>query len=225
MWIRKTLGRLTGRDGPLPDDNYDMDSSITGESQEPPGPSRFYPGSLTDFIQAANEGMSIIGTGTVPQWLGYWAAQGQHVEALDDFHKLVKDNGVRYEFREALDVAFNISRKREGRSKAYAWLVRAMVLRRGWGCWWSSGERFQARVHAIAKDYPEKWREFVIETSQCEPLGSLEDNGIIVGLSRLVYFLVEIGENELVKRCTMEMVEIFRDEVSQQPLVIPEWAR
>ena len=91
--------------------------------------------------------------------------------------------------------------------------------------WWSSNERFRARVRAVAQDYPEKWREFVAKTSRCEPLGDLEDNGIAVGLSRLVYFLGEVGENELAKRCAMEMVEVFRDEVSQQPLAAPEWAR
>ena len=76
----------------------------------------------------------------------------------------------------------------------------------------------------LRREYPEKWREFIVETSR-EPLGDLEDNGISVGLSRLVYFLVEVGESELAKRCAMEMVEVFQNEVSEQPLVDPDWAQ
>ena len=100
-----------------------------------------------------------------------------------------------------------------------------MVESRGWVRSWSSDEKFRARVRAVAQEYPEKWREFIVETSRTEPLGDLEDNGISVGLSRLVYFLVEVGEDELAKRCAMEMVEVFQNEVSEQPLVDPDWAQ
>ena len=222
MSFREELGRLTGRDGPLPDDRH---GTTSDETREPPDASRFEPGHLADFVRSAREQVSLIGVRAVSQWLAYWDAQGRHAEALDDFHKLAGDRGFRYDVAEALDTAFEISRKREGRSGAFAWLVGAMVENRGWDRWWSSNERFRARVRAVAQDYPEKWREFVAKTSRCEPLGDLEDNGIAVGLSRLVYFLGEVGENELAKRCAMEMVEVFRDEVSQQPLAAPEWAR
>ena len=225
MSIRETLVRLTGRDGPLSDDRHGTSGTKSDEPAEIPDIGMFEPGHLADFVRSAREKASLIGDRAVSQWLAYWDARGKHVEALDDFHKLVGDRGLRYEVAEALDTAFEISRKREGRSQSFTWLVQAMVENRGWVRWWSSDERFRARVRAVVQDYPEKWREFVIETSRGEPIGSLEENGIVVGLSRLVYFLVHIGENDLAKRCAMEMVEVFRDEVSQQPLAAPEWAR
>ena len=223
--IRKTLGRLTGRDGPLPDAGDGTSDSLSDESLEMPDVSGFNPGHLFDFVQSARENASLTRTAAaVSQWLAYWDAQGRHADALDDFDRLVRTDGVRFDLVEALDTAFEISRNREGRSRAYVWLVRAMVESRGWDRWWSSDERFRARVRAVAQEYPEKWREFIVETSR-EPLGDLEDNGISVGLSRLVYFLVEVGENELAKRCAIEMVEVFRTEVSEQPLVDPDWAQ
>ena len=196
---------------------------LNDEPGETPDVSRFEPGRLSDFVRSARQDASLARGRAVSQWLAYWDAQGRHADALDDFDKLVRTDGVRFDLVEALDAAFEISRNKEGRSRAYVWLVRAMVENRGWSRWWSSDERFRARVRAVAQEYPEKWREFIVKTSRTKPLGDLENNGISVGFSRLVYFLVEVGENELAKRCAMEMVEVFRNEVSEQPLVDPEW--
>lgn len=223
--IREKVGRLAGRDGLLPDDSDATSSAASEEPPKMPEATRFEPGCLADFIRSAREESFLIGARAVSHWLTYWDSKGRHAEALADLHRAAGDRGLRYDVAEALDTVFEISRTREGRSKAFPWLVRAMVENRGWFTWWSSEERFQERVRAVARDYPEKWREFVIETSRGEPLGRLEDNGIVVGLSRLVYFLVEVSESELAKQCAMEMVEIFRDELSQQPLTAPEWAR
>ena len=223
--IRETLERLTGRDGPLPEEGRGTGDSSNEVPLETPDVTGFEPGHLSDFVRSAREDASLARGGAVAQWLAYWDAEGRHAEALDDFDKLVRTGGVRLDLVEALDTAFEISRNREGRSRAFVWLVRAMVENRGWDRWWSSDERFRARVRAVAQEYPEKWREFIETTSRTEPIGDLEGNGISVGLSRLVYFLVELGENELAKRCAMEMVDVFRNEVSEQPLVAPEWAQ
>ena len=222
--IRQTLGRLTGRDGPLPEETDGTTGSLSDESREMPDVSGFDPGHLSDFVRSAREASVTRAAAAVSQWLAYWDAQGRHADALEDLDKLVRTDGVRFDLVEALDTAFEISRHREGRSRAYVWLVRAMVESRGWDKWWSSDDRFRARVRAVAQEYPEKWREFIVETSR-EPLGDLGDNGISVGLSRLVYFLVEVGESELAKRCAMEMVDVFRNEVSEQPLVDPDWTQ
>ena len=223
--IRAALGRFAGRDGPLPDERYATASSWSDEPRETPDVSRFEPGHLPDFLRSARQEFSFVRAEAVSQWLAYWDAQGRHADALDDLDKLVQTGHVRFDLAEALDTAFDISRNREGRSKAYVWLVRAMVDNRGWNRWWSSEETFRGRVRAVAQEYPKRWREFIVETSRTEPLGDLESNGISVGLSRLVYFLVEVGENELAKRCTMEMVKVFRNEVSEQPLLDPDWAQ
>ena len=223
--IRKTLGRLAGRDGPLPEEADATSGSLSDESQEMPEVSGFDPGHLSNFVRSARDASLTRAAAAVSQWLAYWDAQGRHADALEDLDKLVRTDGVRFDLVEALDTAFEISRNREGRSRAYAWLVRAMVESRGWVRWWSSDDTFRGRVRAFAQEYPEKWREFIVETSRTEPLVDHEDNGISVGLSRLVYFLVKVGENELAKRCAMEMVEVFRTEVSEQPLVDPDWAQ
>lgn len=225
--IQEALGQLTGRDGPLPEKGDGTSDSVGDESQEIPDVASFDPGRLYDFIQSVRDIASVTKTATAAsQWLRYWDDQGRHAEALADFGRLVGTGRVPFDLVEALDTAFEVSRKREGRARGYDWLIRAMVENRGWSRSWSSEDRFRARVRAVAQEYPDKWRDFIVATSRTEPLvGGNEDNGISVGLFRLVYFLAEVGECELAKRCAMEMVQAFRQDVSEQPLVDPDWTQ
>ena len=223
--IRETLGRLTGRNDPSPDDENEIENPTSKQTQEIPDVSKFEPNQLVDFIRIAREDTSLMGTSAMSQWLAYWDVQGRYTEALDSFNDLLQIDGSRFDLAEALDTAFQISLNKQGRSKAYKWLVRAMVENKGWVRWWSSDEEFRERVRAVAQEYPRKWKDFVNKTSQIKQLGDAEDNWITVGHSRLVYFLAEVGELDLAKRCTSEMVEVFREEVSQQPLVTPDWAQ
>ena len=214
--IRETLGRLTGRDGPLPEEGYGTSGSSNDEQRETPDVSEFDPGHLSDFVRSAREDVSLTGAGAaVSQWLACWDAQGRHADALDDFDKLVRTDGVRFDLVEALDTAFEVSRNREGRSRAYVWLVRAMVERQGVG----QVVVQRREVSGVCPGRCAGVSREVGATSSWKPpapsrWGSSKTTGISVGLSRLVYFLVEVGENELAKRCAMEMVEIFRNEVS-----------
>lgn len=221
--IKETLSRLTGRDDPSSDN--DVGSTESEKTREIPGVRSFEPSQLTDFVRTAREDTSLIGRCAVSQWLIYWDSEGRHAEALNAYDDLLQNEGFRFDLSEALDTAFRVSLDKQGRSKAYIWLIRAMVENKGWVRWWSSDEKFRERVQAVAQEYPSKWKEFIIETSRAKLHGDLEDNWISVGFCRLVYFLVEVGELDLAKCCAFEMVEVFREEVSQQPLVTPDWAQ
>lgn len=222
--IQETLGRRAGRDGPIPDERT---SSNTGEEESValPDPSEFEPDRLAYFVRTTREGVSFIKEKPVVQWLKYWDSQGRSIDALAALERLFGKDGMRFDVTEALDTAFEISLREEGRSKAFHWLVRAQIENRGWITWWSSEPRFRRRVHAVATEYRGKWRAFVDDTSRIERIGGIEDNGVAVGMYRLVYFLVEVGQVELAKACAKEMVDVYRDEVSQQPLVTPSWAQ
>lgn len=222
--IREILGRLAGRDGPLPTE-AETDDPTEEALAAMPDPNKFEPGRLDDFIEKTQEEISLVKTEPVSYWLRHWDSRGKFTEALDDLENVI---GKRYNYfavAEGLDTAFEISLEREGRSKAYFWLVRANIENKGWVRWWSDELRFKKRVRAVATEYRDKWCEFAVETSQTEGIGEIESNGITVGMSRLVYFLIEVGEVELAKACTREMTDTFRNEVSQQPLTVPAWAK
>ena len=221
--IREALRQLTGRDGPS--SNVGRQTSRTRDNQprEEIDFNEFEPGCLSNLIHSLRESSTLEVPSIVSEWLIFWDTRSRHVDALADLKSILDQNGIHVDVREAIDAAFDISLRKEGRSKAYNWLVRAMVENRGWSKWWSNEERFRKRIQIVSQQYRSKWKEFITDTSFVEPIEDLEENGITVGFSRLVYFLVEVGETEMAKDCVMEMVEIFRSEVSQQPLKAPSW--
>ncbi|MYD45833.1 MAG: ATP-binding protein [Gammaproteobacteria bacterium] len=222
---QQTLGRLSGRDNPIQSEKQ----NDLNYSEETPNQTvdvtEFEPHRLFELVQLAQRDYSIPTSDTVSQWLEYWDSQGKYDDVLHELEKLLNTTRVRMDFAKALDTAFQISRNKQGRSNAYPWLIRSMKVNIGWNKWWSSEEEFKKRVKAIEKDYPDKWRDFIVKTSRVEPVGDIENNGITVGLSRLVYFLNAVGEHVLAKQCAMELVEVFRNEVCQQPLVEPNWVQ
>ena len=146
-------------------------------------------------------------------------------QALDDLAALFSDKHSRAYLRSALDAAFEISRVAQGRSSAFAWLVRAHIEDSGWEEWFGDREQARARCRAVAQYYPERWREFLTNTAQSRFETGPDRNGITVGLSRLVYFLLQVGEEEIARKYAVEMARIFEDEVAEQPIEVPPWAR
>jgi hypothetical protein len=73
----------------------------------------------------------------------------------------------------------------------------------------------------VAKHYPEKWRQFVLDTSK-SPYSFAEER-LVIPHHRLVQLLVEIGEIEYAASITYEMVNAVLREVSGQPLRQPAW--
>lgn len=223
--VQEQLERMTGRESPLTSNRDTSSSKVKEKSKEMPNPSRFKPGNLSNFVKSARNAQLLPDDNIVSRWLKFWDSKDRHKDALDDYKVVAESRIHRFECTEALDTVFEISRKRDGRSIAFGWLIRAMIENRGWDNWWANDEKFRGRVRTVVRDYPDLWQELVIESSKCEPIGQLEGNGIRVGFFRLVYFLKEVGQSELAERCAMEMVDVFRNEVSSQPLVWPDWAK
>ena len=80
-------------------------------------------------------------------------------------------------------------------------------------------------MRVVAQHYREQWREFIKNTSTPIFATKIERNGIVIGLSRLVYFLVEVGEMEIARTCALEMARVFKEELTEQPIESPEWSK
>lgn len=73
--------------------------------------------------------------------------------------------------------------------------------------------------------YRGKWREFVRDSAVPRYALGAEQNGIAVGKSRLVCYLMEVGELDLARRYALEMALAFKEKLTDQPLEAPEWSR
>ena len=161
----------------------------------------------------------------VTEWLRFWERAGHVEEALTNLESATSETRHYLDFDDALDVAFDIALKAQGRSKALPWLIRAHVSRSGWQRWFTSRDEAQARIRKVAQHYREQWREFIRNTAKPVYATKSERNGIVIGLSLLVYFLVEVGELDVARAYALEMARVFKEELTEQPIEAPEWSR
>ncbi len=203
------------------------DDSESGEAEASvPAPSEFPPGHLQRYLNALRNVRSFDQERKlVTEWLRYWEAAGRVDEALDDLEMAISEARHNLAFDTALDVAFEISLKTQGRSRAWPWLIRAHVARSGWSRWFSGTDESQARMRVVAHHYREKWQEFISRTAKPKFATGSKSGWITIGLSELVYFLTEVNEKDLAKSYALEMARVFKEELTEQPIEVPEWSR
>lgn len=204
--------------------------SDSAESKEEeisvPSPSKFPPDQLEEYLSATSNVDYDDRRKLVTEWLRYWEAAGRADEVLIELEAITSETKYYSNIGNALDVAFEIALQTQGRTKAFLWLIRAQVTRSGWQRWiTSSDDEAQARMQMVAQHYRDQWREFIKNTSIPIFATEIERNGIVIGSSRLVYFLVEVGEMEIARTCALAMARIFKEELAEQPIEAPEWSR
>lgn len=219
--IEETLGQTTESDN----ENTAGDLLASQSKASPPEPVGYRPGQLKQYMSAIQDLAGFVDRQLLAEWLRYWDAAGCAEEALVDLDKATSDGGRYLDFGQALDVAFELALKRQGRSKAFPWLVRAQIANSGWHRWFGGKDESEKRARYVAKYYPERWQEFIRRTSKPVFVTSIDRNGISVGYSRLVYFLAEVGRHEAARACALEMTRVFKEEVSDQPIDRPEWVK
>ena len=223
--IGRTLDHEASRDtGHL--DSQENDSSTEKAATSVPDPCVFPPGHLPEYLNEVRN-MQSFGAQRklVTEWLRYWEISGYANEALTDLEAAISETTSYNDLEDVLDVAFEIALKAQGRSKAFSWLSRAHISSFGWYRRMSSNEEAQARMRAVAQHYRGQWREFIEKTATPRYAVGAASNGIHIGLSRLVYFLTEVGELDLARDYALEIARIFKAELNEQPIETPEWSK
>ena len=227
--ISRTLDHEASRDtGYL--DSKENDSSPEIAAASVPDPSEFPPGQLQGYVcETLDSGTYRDRQELITGWLRFWEAAGRAEEALNDLKAATSETTPHRDldtaFDRAFDVAFKIALEVQGRSKAYPWLIHGHIARFGWLRRQTSAEEAQDRIRAVVEHFRVQWRKFIRDTSKpVFPTGAAR-NGIDIGLSRLVYFLIEVGELDLARDYALEMALIFKEELKEQPIEAPEWSR
>lgn len=161
---------------------------------------------------------------TVGRWLTHWEAQGQGVTALQDLDDFIAQGHSIGMFDRTFDLAFEISLRLQGRSKAFNWAVLAHRHRHGWQRYYTSEQDTLERLDRVAREFPTRWQDFIIATSEPAWTTPGERGSRVIGMERLVYFLLATGHLALAEAYVRSMIKVLLEEVSNQPLVPPRWA-
>jgi hypothetical protein len=157
-------------------------------------------------------------------WLRHWATKGRGKQALATIREYFDRGANPSNIAEhVLNDAFDVSLDVEERQESYRWLVRAHVARHGWQSSWTSEAEITRRLEAAAKHFPEKWQEYIRDTSDPAPYWKDRGYSFSIGYRYLVRFLLLVDQIQLATDLTEKFVEIFVSEVSDQPIPPCPW--
>lgn len=159
------------------------------------------------------------------RWLRHWHAKGKSREALASMKEYFDSGKRTYGVDELLDVAFEVSLEAEGKDAAYPWLVQAQIRRNGWSSHYTSEEEVEARRRAVACVYPDRWKDFIRDTSVPEEYFAMRGASFSIGFHHLVRFLLVAGQIAEAMKVTAAFVSIFEEETEDQPIPDATWLR
>ena len=161
----------------------------------------------------------------VAKWLHHWRVQGKTSCALRSVLAYFETSETTHDVEEILDEAFLVSLAVEGKAIAYKWLVKAHIYRHGWQSNWTSETEVMTRITLAAKYYPDRWRQYIKDTSVPAPLYRRRRDGLVLGYKYLVRFLVLVGQIGLADKITTAFVDSLVEEVREQPIPETPWFR
>ncbi|WP_292483411.1 NACHT domain-containing protein [Mesorhizobium sp.] len=159
------------------------------------------------------------------RWLRHWHGKGKSRQAIAPIRAYFDSERKTYDVEELLDTIFEVSLEAEGKDAAYPWLVEAHIRRHGWSSYFTSDDEVEARLEAAARVYPDRWKDFIRDTSAPMEFYARRGYGFSIGFYRLVGFLLLAGQTDEAKRVTAEFVAIFEAETEDQPIVGATWLR
>ena len=157
------------------------------------------------------------------KWLHYWKNEGKASGALHSIFSYFKTNERTYNAEEILDEAFVVSLAVEGKEAAYQWLVKAHIHRNGWQSYFTSESETMTRIRLAAKHYPDRWLQYIKDTSVPALYYRRRRYGFVLGYKYLVHFLMLVGQVELADKITAAFVDSLVGEVREQPIPKTPW--
>lgn len=155
-------------------------------------------------------------------WYRHWEAKGQGkrlLEALDD--SLLSGRGRGSDLLDLSGHAFHTRRKLSGLKAAWKYLVSAQINNGAWIGYIECEEKTFARLDLVAKHYPNRCDEFVIDTAYAM-FGEPELPRFAPG-EAMVYFYVKQGRIDQAVEFAQVMVDCVLEDTRTLPLSVPRW--
>lgn len=158
------------------------------------------------------------------RWLLHWHGKGKTRAAIASVRAHFKSEQRTHDVEELLNTVFEVSLEAEGKDAAYPWLVMAHIRRHGWQDY-TSYEEVEKRLKAAASIYPERWMDFIRDTSEPMELYARRGYGFSIGFHHLVVFLLLAGQTKVAKKVTAEFVATLLKETEDLPIEEAAWLR
>lgn len=184
-----------------------------------PPPDDFPPGMMRQYIEACKPEHDFRQKESVEHWLLYWIGQGRASDVYNDA-RLVMAAGVELGNE---DIMHDLVLQLLGRDAAYPWLVKAHKEGYGWNRYWTSKDKATRRWEVVKRHYPDKWFDFIVDTSVSDRDVPWQRLGFYERFDRLIEYCLFMDQVELAKQITAEVLSVVFGLVSPLALPTPEW--
>jgi hypothetical protein len=185
---------------------------------------KFKPSEFAELIEALSpSNLYMEREPVLTGWLQYWNSKGKATPALESIRTYFSEEDNPFVAEEVLDTAFEVSLQAEGKTEAYSWLVLGQMHRRGWDTNWTPEKEVVRRIGWAATHYPEKWKEFIADSSKPARYWEKLKYGHAMGNKYLVRFLLLVGQVEVATEFVETCVRLMEDEVLDQPIPACPW--
>lgn len=186
-----------------------------------PPPDDFPPGMLQEYIEACKPEYDFRQKECVEHWLTYWIDQNRASDVYNDA-RLVMAAGVELGNE---DTVHDLVLQLFGRDAAYPWLVKAHKEGYGWNRYWTSKDKATRRWEIVKRHYPDKWSDFIVDTSVSDRDVPWQRLGFYERFERLIEYCLVMGQTELARQITMKVMDVMSGLVSPLALPMPEWVQ
>jgi hypothetical protein len=154
----------------------------------------------------------------VSYWLSFWKDKGGEsvLRVLEEEDQKGVDVG---NYDEMFSLAFSLY----GKQEAYPRLVRAHVQNYGWNWHWVDKEKTIHRWRIIKDTYPDKWYDFIKDTTTSHVGDPLHGFSVYWGFVFLVEYCIFMGKLDIAREATERVVDMASALVSALTLPEPKW--
>ncbi|MCW8451786.1 ATP-binding protein [Legionella quinlivanii] len=157
----------------------------------------------------------------IADWIAYWVDKNQGAIILNSFNLYYEKENSNYELNDCLHKIFLLSKKIEGKTKAYKWAVRDIKLNDCWSRYsYSQAEKSLRQYGSI---YKNQWERLLQDTMSPSSSKQQRDETVIVPSTQMVTYLISAGQIDLAVEITEVMVSSLEGDIAHLPLTELYW--
>jgi hypothetical protein len=207
--------------GGMPPAPREQHSTEEENISHPPDLAAIQPNDLDQFRSTLHSISYKIREQFIADWILHWEGRNQGITILNSFNAYYELENSDYELDSCLHEIFLLSKRSEGKTKAYKWAILDIKLNNLWSRF--SQSRADKSLKIYGSIYKNKWENLLRDTMFSGSSRPREDETIIVPSSQLVMYLISAGQIELAVNITEVMINSLEGDIAHLPLTKQYW--
>ncbi|SDJ51910.1 hypothetical protein SAMN04488540_10956 [Ferrimonas sediminum] len=220
--VYRELTEYFGEEPPGPRDRASSNSLDSKPVDIPFG--SFIPEYLSDLVHVLRNKNRYSDGNYLSGWVEFWCSKGQSsriIKSYEEYFKNPEEHPYLYGLNESLNSVYEVSKKQQGKRRAYAWAVKSIRANDYWSRY--SGSKAEEKICYYAREYSNRWEELLSDTTHGGSVRLKGDEERIIPTSKLVMYLIAAGQENLAVDITNVLVTGLERDIEHLPIRGSYW--